>query len=75
MQTITHLPMKTEQLSHLGLVSSTIKQMGLIDKINQRLPLDKKKGRENRSWLPCSSDDNQWAGLSDSDFIFVSPLF
>jgi transposase len=37
-------PYKTQQLGHLGLVAATIKELGLIDKINERLPLDKKKG-------------------------------
>ena len=37
-------PYKTQQLGHLGLISATIKQLGLIDKINQRLPLDFDKG-------------------------------
>ena len=36
--------MKTEQLGHLGLVAATIHQLGIIDKINQRLPLQKDKG-------------------------------
>lgn len=35
---------KTEHLGHLGLVASTIKELGLIEKINHRLPLDKSKG-------------------------------
>ena len=35
---------RTEQLGHLGLVASTIKKLGIVDKINKRLPLDQKKG-------------------------------
>jgi len=35
---------KTEHLGHLGLVSSTIKELGLVEKMNHRLPLDKSKG-------------------------------
>lgn len=35
---------KTEQLGHLGLVAATIKDLGIIDKINQRLTLDNSKG-------------------------------
>jgi transposase len=33
-----------QHLGHLGLVASTIKELGVTDKINQRLPLDKNKG-------------------------------
>lgn len=36
--------LKTEQLGHLGLVSSAINDLGLVDKLNSRIPLDKKKG-------------------------------
>lgn len=35
---------RTEQLGHLGLVASTIKKLDLVNKINQRIPLDRKKG-------------------------------
>jgi len=35
---------RTEQLGHLGLVASTIKKLDIVNKINQRLPLDRKKG-------------------------------
>lgn len=35
---------KTESLGHLGLVAATIKKLGIIDKINQRLPLAINKG-------------------------------
>lgn len=37
-------PVKTEHLGHLGLVASTIERLGLVDKINKRLPLDYSKG-------------------------------
>jgi transposase len=37
-------PIKTEHLGHLGLVSATIKELKLIEKINQRLELNKSKG-------------------------------
>jgi len=37
-------PYRTEQLGHLGLVASTIKKLGIVDKINQRIPLSEKKG-------------------------------
>jgi len=35
---------KTEHLGHLGLVAAMIKRLKIVDKINSRLPLDKKKG-------------------------------
>jgi len=35
---------KTEHLGHLGIIASTIKELGLVEKINQRLELDKNKG-------------------------------
>jgi transposase len=35
---------KTESLGHLGLVAATIKKLGIIDKINHRLPLATNKG-------------------------------
>lgn len=37
-------PIKTEYLGHLVLIASTIKELGLVEKINQRLKLDKSKG-------------------------------
>ncbi len=37
-------PVKTEHLGHLGLIASTIKELGLVEKINERLILDKSKG-------------------------------
>lgn len=35
---------RTEQLGHLGLVAATIKKLDIVNKINQRIPLDRKKG-------------------------------
>lgn len=35
---------KTESLGHLGLVAATIQELGLVNKINQRLPLEMEKG-------------------------------
>lgn len=35
---------KVENLGHLGLVAATIKELGLIEKINKRLPLHREKG-------------------------------
>lgn len=37
-------PYRTESLGHLGLVAATINELGLVEKINKRLPLDYKKG-------------------------------
>lgn len=37
-------PYKTEELGHLGLIASTIKKLGIVNKVNQRIPLDRKKG-------------------------------
>jgi transposase len=34
----------TQQLGHLGIVASMIERLGLMEKINKRLPLDKSKG-------------------------------
>lgn len=44
MSEITEQQIKTEQLGHLGLVAATIKKLGLVDKINHKLPLDVAKG-------------------------------
>jgi transposase len=41
---LTSEQVKVKHLGHLGLVASTIKELGIIDKINQRLPLDRSKG-------------------------------
>ena len=37
-------PYKTEHLGYLGLVAATIKALGLIEKINERLRLSSEKG-------------------------------
>jgi len=37
-------PIKTEQLGHLGLIASTIKKLGIVEKVNERLILNRKKG-------------------------------
>lgn len=34
----------SEQLGHLGLVAATIRELGLIERIDARLVLDEKKG-------------------------------
>jgi len=34
----------TQHLGHLGIVASSIERLGLMEKINRRLPLDQKKG-------------------------------
>ncbi|OZG31334.1 hypothetical protein RiCNE_12740 [Rickettsia endosymbiont of Culicoides newsteadi] len=35
---------RTEQLGHLGIVSASIKQLGLIKEIDALLPVSRKKG-------------------------------
>ena len=44
MDLLSEDPYKTESLGHLGLVAATIKELGLVDKINTRLPLSLEKG-------------------------------
>ena len=35
---------RSEQLGHLGLLAATIEDIGLIDKVNERIPLSEAKG-------------------------------
>lgn len=41
---LTSETVKSEQLGHLGLIAATIKELGIIDKIDARLDLDESKG-------------------------------
>jgi len=46
---MTHIALKadtfsTEHLGHLGVIAATIKRLGLIEKIDKRLPVSKNKG-------------------------------
>lgn len=41
---LTSTNVKSEQLGHLGLVAATIHELGIIEKLDKRLPLNKNKG-------------------------------
>ncbi len=41
---LTRDSVSSEQLGHLGVISATIKELGLIERIDARLGLDEKKG-------------------------------
>lgn len=44
MELLNENQIRVETLDHLGLVSATLKKIGLIDKLNQRLPVSQAKG-------------------------------
>ena len=44
MEALREEQVSSKVLDHLGLVASTIEKLGLIDKIDQRIPIAKAKG-------------------------------
>jgi len=60
--------LKSEQVSsqvldHLGLVMATIDRVGLMDKIDQRLPLHPNKGAIVKYGAKSSGYDLEWPWL------------
>lgn len=43
-QHLEELPIQAQAIDHLGLIASTIKKLGTIEKIDQRIPIAKEKG-------------------------------
>jgi len=41
---LTSEEVKSQQLGHLGLIAATIQELGIVDKIDPRLVLNKEKG-------------------------------
>ena len=55
----------SEQLGHLGLVAATIRELGIIEKIDARLDLNERKGGIvshgcRVAELPSCRDDAEW---------------
>jgi hypothetical protein len=65
----------TKQLGHLGLVASTIRDLGLIEKIDVRITLDKSKGED---YIPREASCRygvKWSWIYQQSVIHVANVF